>query len=144
MHGFGMELVNHKEDTLKEVIRLWKENDYRSVFQILKKEKYDYTIDNLDKDFRKINSMNKYGYLIYLLANDFSVKNVLLFCDFLTYTDTFFCDIHPVIRMVVNRAIELFPTERNLLRWIVGTYENHPDSPFTETELIVFKEKISK
>lgn len=128
---------------MKKITRLWKKHDYHSIYVILKEKGYDYTIDNIEKDFGKIRSMDKFCYLIYLLSNDYSVENTLLVCDFLMYTDTFFYDIHPAIRMIVQRALELFPTERILLEWVVSIYENHPDSPFEETELIAFKERLN-
>lgn len=127
---------------MKELIRLWKYREYHSIYEILKGKDYNYTIDNIEKDFGKISSMDKFCYLIYLLSNDYSVKNTLLVCDFLMYTDTFFYDIHPVIRLFVQRALELFPTEYTLLEWVVYTYENHPDSPFEEAEIIAFKEQL--
>ena len=60
------------------------------------------------------------------------------------YTDTFFYDIHPVIQMFIGRALELFPKDPTLLEWVVSTYENHPDSPFEEAEMITFKERLNK
>ena len=89
---------------VRELIRLWKERDYHSVYEILKAEEYDYTIGNIEKDFAKVSSTDKFCYLIYLLSKDYSVKNTLLLCDFLMYTDTFFYDIHPVIQMFICRA----------------------------------------
>lgn len=127
---------------VRELIRLWKERDYHSVYEILKAEEYDYTIGNIEKDFAKVSSTDKFCYLIYLLSKDYSVKNTLLLCDFLMYTDTFFYDIHPVIQMFICRALELFPKDPTLLEWVVSTYGNHPDSPFEEAEMITFKEQL--
>ena len=124
---------------MRELIRLWKKQDYHSVYEILKTKEYDYTIDNLEKDFAKVSSTDKFCYLIYLLSKDFSVKNTLLLCDFLMYTDTLFYDIHPVIQMFILRALELFPKEPKLIEWVISTYETHPDSPFGETEMNAFK-----
>ena len=107
-------------------------------------QEYDYTIDNLEKDFAKVSSTDKFCYLLYLLSRDYSVKNTLLLCDFLMYIDPFFYDIHPVIQMFIRRALELFPKEPTLLEWVVSTYETHPDSPFKEAEMITFKEQLSK
>lgn len=129
---------------MKELIRLWRDRDYHSIYVILKGKEYDYTIDNIEKDFGEISSMDKFCYLIYLLSNDYSVKNTLLACDFLMYTDTFFYDVHPVIRMIVKHAIKLFPTEKALLKWVISTYENHPDSPFEESEIVAFKEQLNE
>jgi hypothetical protein len=130
--------------TVRKLIRLWKERDYHSVYEILKTKEYDYTIDNLEKDFAKVSSTDKFCYLLYLLSRDYSVKNTLLLCDFLMYIDPFFYDIHPVIQMFIRRALELFPKEPTLLEWVVSTYETHPDSPFKEAEMITFKEQQSK
>ena len=129
---------------MKKLIRLWKKREFHSVYTILKTKEYDYTIDNFEKDFNKVSSIDKFCYLIYLLSNDYSVKNILLLCDFLMYTDTFFYDIHPVIQMFIRQALEVFPKEPTLLEWIVSTYEKHPDSPFEENEMITFKEQIKK
>lgn len=129
---------------MRDLIRLWKERNYHSVYEILKTKEYDYTIDNLEKDFAKVSSTDKFCYLLYLLSKDCSVKNTLLLCDFLMYTDTFFYDIHPVIKMFIRRALELFPNEQALLEWVVYIYETHPDSPFEETEMITFKEQLNK
>ena len=60
------------------------------------------------------------------------------------YTDTFFYEIHPVIHMFIRRALDMFPNEPVLLEWIISTYENHPDSPFENTEIITFKERLHK
>lgn len=75
---------------MKQILHLLKEREYDLVYSILKEEGYDYTIDNFKKDFGKINSIELFCYLVYLLSNDCSVKNTLFFCDFLMYTDTFF------------------------------------------------------
>ncbi|MCQ2404753.1 MAG: hypothetical protein MJ083_02020 [Clostridia bacterium] len=122
---------------------LWKNRNYNAIYQELKKSNYEYTLDNFDKDFSKIDSSNKFCFLIYLLSNDFCVNNVLLLLDFLTYTDTFFYDIHPVIRMISDLALSKFPSEARILNWIICTYEGHPDSPFTEQEICLYKSLLS-
>ena len=127
---------------MKKLSQLWKKHNYNSIYSVLSEKNYNYTLGNIERDFRKIDSSNKFCYLIYLLSRDYSVKNVLLICDFLTYTDTFFYDIHPVIRMITQHAIEFFPTDNTLLEWIILTYENHPDSPFTNEEINKYKAKI--
>lgn len=129
---------------MKKLTSLWKKREYHSIYVILKEKGYDYTIDNLEKDFSNVSSMDKFCYLVYLLSKDYSVKNTLLMCDFLTYTDTFFYDIHSVIRMFTQRALELFPTNLTLLKWIVLTYENHPDSPYEKKEITAFKARLNK
>ena len=127
---------------MMDLSRYWRKRDYHSIYDILKTEEYEYTIDNLDKDFAKVSSIEKFCYLIYLLSKDYSVNNTLLLCDFLMYTDTFFYDVHSVIQMFIRRALDLFPKDKTLLEWVVSTYESHPDSPFEQTEINAFKEQL--
>ena len=47
--------------TMRKLIRLWKKRDYHSVYEILKTKEYDYTIDNLEKDFAKVHKYVKNG-----------------------------------------------------------------------------------
>jgi len=75
---------------MKKLSQLWKKYNYNSIYDVLSEKNYNYTLENIERDFNKIDSSNKFCYLIYLLSRDYSVKNVLLICDFLTYTDTFF------------------------------------------------------
>lgn len=127
---------------MKNIIRLFKKRNYCSVYEILKRENYEYTLENFYKDFKCIDSMNKYCYLIYLLSIERTVKNTLLLCDFLIYTDTFFFDINHVIKMFIQQILTLFPGDVAVLEWVVSTYDGHPDSPFGEEELRAFKAKI--
>ena len=131
-----------RRNIVKGLTQLWKEYDYHSIYTVLSEKNYSYTLGNIERDFNKIDSSNKFCYLIYLLSRDYCIKNVLLVCDFLIYTDTFFYDIHPVIRMMILHAIEFFPTDNTLLEWIISTYDNHPDSPFTKEEIAEYKGRI--
>ena len=126
---------------LKKINRYWKECNYRSLYENLKEKEYDYTIEKFDRDFCKISSMNKFCYLIYLLSKDYSVKNVILVCNFLTFTDTFFYDIHVVIKMIMLQALNAFPRDKMLLEWIISIYEGHPDSPFSKSEIDLYKKQ---
>ena len=123
---------------MKKILKLMKAHDFHSIYLYLKSQNYNYTIDNFERDFSKIKSMEKFCYLIYLLSMEPSADNSILLCDFLLYTDTFFYDIHPIIRMIIQHAIDLFPLDSRLLNWVISTYKGHPDSPFSEEEIAAF------
>lgn len=129
---------------MKTVIKKWKERDYNYVYTTLQEKKYQYTLDNLEKDFSSISSIEKYCYLIYLLSKDNSPSNTILICDFLIYTDTFFFDIYPVIRFFIQQSLGVYPFNKSILRWIVDTYDSHPDSPFSEKEMNLYKLNLDK
>lgn len=108
----------------------------------MKEKEYNYTLDNLEKDFKSVSSVNKYCYLIYLLAKEYTPDNIILICEFLTYTDTFFFDIYPVVYMFIKQALRVFASDRFIKDWIIQNYENHPDSPFSKDEITEYKQSL--
>lgn len=128
---------------MNRIIKSWKKHDFNSVYNQLKERNYDYTLEGLVKDFHKVDSMDKYCYLIYLIAREFSVENIILLGDFLIYLDTIFYDVHPVIYMLTKQAINMFSNDKKLLNWILDTYEGHPDSPYTLDEINMFKRSLN-
>lgn len=129
---------------MKNIIKQWKQHDFDAVYTSLKEMQYEYSLKKFLYDFKKISSIDKYCYLIYLLSQEYTVKNVLLICDFLTYEDPFFTYIHPVIHMFLRQAVCTFPDSIELLRWIICTYENHPDSLFSKGEMELYKETLHR
>lgn len=128
---------------MKEIIKQWKKQNYSFVYEQLKEKNFEYTLDNLERNFASISSQNKYCYLIYLLSMEDTPHNALLLCDFLIYIDTFFYDIHPVIYMFLQKSLMCHPFDKTILRWVLTTYENHPDSPFSYDEIQLYKSKIN-
>lgn len=124
---------------MKKIICELKKHDFNYVYTALNKKKYNYTLENLTKDFSSVSSSSKYCYLIYLLAKEYTPQNIILICDFLTFTDTFFFDIHPVIYMFIKQALQVFPANKYITDWVILNYENHPDSPFSTDEINEYK-----
>ena len=120
---------------MKNITKLLKMHDFKTLYELLKNNEYRYSLEGFDRDFKKNISSDKFSYLVYLNAREKSVKNILLLCDFLLYTDTFFYDIHPVIYDYLHQGLSMFPTDKQLLNWIISVYENHPDSPFDSSEI---------
>lgn len=128
---------------MNKIIKQWKNGNYNFVYEYLKSKNYNYTLDNLEKDFSLIKSKDKYSYLIYLLSRENTPKNAILLCDVLLYTDTFFCDIHPVIYLFLQQSLLLHPFDVSIINWIVSVYDNHPDSPFSYEEIDMYKNKLN-
>ncbi|MCM1227591.1 MAG: hypothetical protein NC320_09285 [Clostridium sp.] len=128
---------------MKKIICEFKKHNFNYVYTTLNKKEYNYTLDNLTKDFSSVSSSSKYCYLIYLLAKEYTPHNIILICDFLTFTDTFFFDIHPVIYMFINQALQAFPSNKYIIDWVIFNYENHPDSPFSIDEINKLSEIIN-
>lgn len=124
---------------MKEIIKQWKKQNYSFVYEQLLKKKFDYTLNNFEKYFSSINSQDKFCYLIYLLSMENTPRNTILVCDFLLYTDTFFFNVHPVIKMFLQQSLNIYPFDISIINWIVDTYDNHPDSPFSCEEINMYK-----
>lgn len=127
---------------MKKVIKEWEKGNYNFVYKQLKEKNFQYTLDNLERNFASINSQNKYCYLIYLLSMEDTPHNTLLLCDFLIYIDSFFYDIHPVIYMFLQKSLICHPFDITILKLILTTYGNHPNSPFSHDEIQSYRNKI--
>lgn len=128
---------------MKQIIKQWKNGNYNYVYNQLKKINYKYTLDNFERDFSKINSEKRFCYLIYLLSKENTPYNTILLCELLIYTDTFFFEIHSVIKMFIQQSLNLYPFNTVIMNWILDTYDNHPDSPFSNDELNLYKCKLN-
>lgn len=128
---------------MREIIKQWKKYNYSFVYKQLNDINFEYTLDNLVKYFSSISSQNKYCYLIYLLSKEDIPQNTLLICNFLLFSDTFFYDIHPVVYMFLQKSLLSHPYDKTILEWIIDTYENHPDSPFSYDEIRIYKSMIN-
>lgn len=127
---------------MKEIIKQWKKGNYNFVYEQLKKKDFEYTLDNLERNFSSINSQDKYCYFIYLLSKENTPRNTILLCDVLLYTDTFFYDVNPVIRMFLQQSLNLYPFDISIISWILDTYDNNLDSPFSSAEINLYKSKL--
>lgn len=119
-----------------------KSGEFNYVYNSLKEKNYDYSLDNLSKDFSSVDSKDMYCYLIYLLSVEHSPFYYILLCDYILYLGTFFYDIHPVIHMFMKQALEEHSYNESIINWIIATYQNNPDSPFSNDELEFLKSKI--
>ena len=124
------------------VIKQLKNGEFNYVYNFLKEIQYNYSLDNLSKDFSSVDSKDMYCYLIYLLSVEHSPFYYILLCDYILYLGTFFYDIHPVIHMFMKQALEEYTYNKSIINWIIVTYENHPESPFSNDELEFLKSKL--
>ena len=129
---------------MKMIIKQFKQKNYKCVYEQLAQKKYEYIIDNFEKDFSMISSENKFAYLIYLLSNEYTSQNVILLCDFLEYTDTFFFDIYSVIGFFIRQYLNSNLKDSAMKEWVVSRYDENPDSPFMQEEIVRWKGEINK
>ena len=116
VHEFGKESLS-LERKMKKIITEFKKYNFLYVYEELKKMNYQYTLENIFKDFKKISSENKYCFLLYVLAKEYTTDHILLICDFLIYTDTFFYDVYPVVNMLIEQGCKNGADKIQLEQW---------------------------
>ena len=124
---------------MKKILKQFKKKNYKYVYEYLAMNKYEYTIDNFEKDFAMISSLNKFIYLIYLISNENTFRNVILICDFLEYTDTFFFDIYSVIGFFIRQYLNSNPKDLKMKEWVISRYSENHYSPFTQDEIMSWR-----
>ena len=143
--GGGKKVRRNKEVILmKMIIKKLKNGEFNYVYNSLKERGYNYSLDNLSKDFSTVDNKDMYCYLIYLLPVERSPFYYILLCDYILYLGTFFYDIHSVIHMFMKQALAEHKYNKAIINWIIATYENHPDSPFSDNELSFLKSKLKQ
>lgn len=115
---------------------------YHDVYIQLEEKKYSYTLEALCEDFSNVDELNLYCYLIYVLSKKQTCKMSLLICDYLMFLGTPFYDIYPVIRYHLDIALLASPNNLEILNWIVSMFFEHPDSPYTDNELLNLAKNI--
>jgi len=127
---------------MKKLIKLLQEHMYHDVYIQLESKNYQYTLESLSKDFNSVDELNLYCYLIYVLSKQPKCEMSVLICDYLMFLGTPFYDVYPVIRYHLDTGLLSSPNNILILNWIVSIFFEHPDSPYTENELINFAEII--
>lgn len=115
--------------------RLLQKHCYKELYELLEKENYEYSLENISRDFSKIESMNLYCYLLFVLSMQRTPKICLLICDFLMFQDTWFSDIFPLIKWLLDLALEYDSNNLDVKEWILSVFWESPDSPYSVDEL---------
>jgi hypothetical protein len=129
-------------EEMKNIKQLLVECSYKEVFETLNGQGYVYSLESIAKDFADVEQMNIYCYLLYVLSREETCKNHILICDFLMFQGTFFYDIYPVIDWHLRLALKQNSMDLDVLCWIVDVFYEHPDTPFSDNELLEFAQKI--
>lgn len=123
---------------MKELKDKIKHGDYQFVYDELKKAGFDYTLDNLEREFSSVDSRDMFCYLLYLISNENTPANTILLCDYLVYSETFFYNRETVIRYLLDNCLMKNGNDITLIEWILSVYEYNPSSPYSEEEIAEF------
>lgn len=128
--------INKKENEFEELMN---QGSFQELYSKLEKLDFSYSLEDFVTLFRKGKAEYKYAYLTYLIAKNEKPEWHILLCDMLLYTDMlFFHDMYTVQKWHVLRALEISPSNFSVLDWVIGVFNDSPDSPFTDNEMRAF------
>lgn len=130
--------------TMIKAKKLFQKHCYSELYELLEKENYEYSLENISRDFSNKESMNLYCYLLYVLSIRRTSEIYLLICDFLMFQDTWFSDIFPMIKWILDSALEQETDNSDIKEWILSVFFENPDSPYTAEELYEIKNSVEK
>ena len=123
---------------VKELKNKIKHGDFQFVYDELKKSDFEYTLENIEKEFSSVDNRDMFCYLLYVVSNENTPKHTILLCDYLMYSGTFFYNRETVIRYLLDNCLVKNGNDITLIEWILSMYEYNPDSPYNEKEIANF------
>jgi hypothetical protein len=130
------------EKMMKNAIQSIKGKMYQDAYNHLQAINYQYNLESIDTDFKKIDRLELYCYLLYVLAMNQAPEMYILICEYLYFLGTPFHDIFTVIRYHLDVALLQNHNNNAVLNWIICSFHEHPDSPYLESELVTFAQII--
>ena len=117
--------------------------DFKNLYEELNQVGFVFSVENMEKHFKKAIPSMKFAFLQYVLARNETVNIHILICEMIMFTDVFFCDWYSVVWWHLKRALEISPQNAEVLKWIISTFDNHPDSPISEHEMTHYKNALN-
>lgn len=125
-------MINDKN----QICNMIKKFDFSNAYKKLCQQHYSFCFDNLSVDFKEINSMLMYQFLMYSISKEESVERHLSICNYLYFMEPHITDSDSLIKWHLLRALEISPYDKNIIdNWIFGIYNGNPDCPFSDNEL---------
>ena len=139
--GFGMESVSYGGIKMKNVQKMIRYMDFAGAYQKLSELNYCFDFKNLAQDFRKIDSLKMYMFLMYAISQAEDVEKHLSICDYLYFMEPYVTGADTLIKWHLLRVLEISPCRHEVFEnWIFGIYNGNPDNPFTEEDLIRYSQ----
>ncbi len=128
----------------KYLLKQLKKRDFEKILVEFDKINFEYSFENLDKIFPKVDSALLYTFLMYSISKKETINKYIALCECLIYGTPYIYEANHMIYWLVNKAQLLNEDATNLLEWIIDVFACDPSSPFSEEEICVFAKKILK
>ena len=116
--------------------------DFLKAYEHLKSLNYDFCFENTARDFKKVNSVTMYAFMMFVISQEDATKHMTI-CNYLYFMNPYISGADQIIRWHILRALEMFPQSASMIRcWVMSIYDGNPDCPFTDVELQKIKSKV--
>lgn len=119
------------------------EGQFFEVYEHLIQEHVKFKIEDLVLLFPDANRYLLYTFIMYAISREETVEKHLAICDVLLYLEPCFLGDYDLIAWHLRQSLKISPNDVKVLQWTIDTFSSHPDSPFSESELLAYKKILS-
>lgn len=114
--------------------------DFCGAYKELVSLNYDFCFENIVRDFKKVDSVKMYAFMMYAISQKEEITKHITICNYLYFMNPYINGADKIIRWHILRALELFPNSVSIIgRWVIDIYDGNPDCPFSDEEMYQFK-----
>ena len=130
------------EDNYLNLSKCLKKYDFETVYSILDKQDFIYSLDNIVNKFPKCDAILLYAFLMYSIAKNETVEKHIAICECLIFIDPFIYESDSMIYWHIMRALSLKKENIKVMLWVIEVYGENPSSPFSYDEINSFAKSI--
>lgn len=109
--------------------------DFLKAYEYLKSLNYDFCFENITRDFKKVDSVTMYAFMMFVISQEEDATKHITICNYLYFMNPYINGADQIIRWHVLRALEMFPQSISMIHcWARSIYDGNPDCPFTDAE----------
>ncbi len=119
-----------------------KQKDFEKVYTELEKENFDYSLNKIAEVFPNCDSILLYAFLMYSISKKDTAEKHLSICECLIYMEPYIYEVTSMVYWHINYAFSLTNDPTKLMAWVIEVYGADPSSPFSESEITSFAQKV--
>lgn len=122
--------------------KILKQKDFEKVFKALEAQRFDYSLDNIDKVFPNCDSILLYAFLMYSVSKKDTAEKHLSICKCLMYCEPYIHECTYMIYWHIKYALTITNQPEKIMGWVIEVFGADPSSPFSEDEILFFAKNV--
>ena len=129
-------------DKMKQTISYINHEQFSDAYEIIMNRLTINEFNIEDYDFLyECDSIKAYKFILYCIEKSKNVLFEFVLSVFLTYGNYVECDYKKIIRKSIMHVLNTFPNFYPAIEFVVYTFYEHPDAPFSKEEIVTLANK---